>query len=680
MTSHEVVLANVIPRPADVTPRAGEFLLHDQAEIFAKDVEAVRIAAYLGELLESTEHITLKVVQHPVAAKARAAIALRLDPTAAGGAPEGYAIEVTPSQILLTAAKPRGLFYGVVSLWQLVSAKAASGPGIAIPAMRIVDAPRLPWRGLMLDSARHFQSPEFIMRYIDWLALHKLNVFGWHLTDDQGWRLEIKRYPRLTGVGAWRVPAGRAAERDIDPATHRSRLYGGFYSEADVRRIVAHAAARYVTVVPEIDMPGHASAAIVAYPELGVVAPPPAVPADWGIYPNLFNVEESTFAFLDHVLAEVIALFPGPYVHLGGDEAVKDQWLASARIAARMRELGVKDVEALQGYFTHRMGEYLRAHGRRLVGWDEILAGGVPKDAIIVSWRGIEGAIEAAKSGRDAVLSPAPTLYFDNRQSGGPLEPPGRGKVVTLEDVYRFDPLPAALSPDRQYVLGLEANVWTEHVRTEERVAYMTWPRAAAVSEVGWSSGERLDWSDFLSRLPAEFDRYRLLGIHYADEVFQERPSVAPYARHMSQDLKTCTDHLVLNLEDDAPLEGPRAVFLIDIANPCWIFPSVDFTSRMHLTAAVGQLPFNFQIGKDREAIHFKTPHSAAGELEVRLDGCEGDPLVTLPLAPAADNDAVTVLPSVALPEVAGRHDLCFTFTQRTLDPLWAIDWVQVSR
>jgi hexosaminidase len=588
---------------------------------------------------------------------------------------------VLPARVTVSAREPRGLFYGAVTLWQLASAQPLHDGTLELPGVRIEDTPRFRWRGLMLDSARHFQSPEFILRYLDWMALHKLNVLSWHLTDDQGWRLEIRRYPRLTGVGAWRVPAGEAALHDIDPATHRPRLYGGYYTQQDVRRIVAHAAARNITIVPEIDMPGHATAAIVAYPRLGVLdQPPTAVPSDWGVYPNLLNVEESTFVFIERVLDELMALFPGEYIHTGGDEAVKDQWRTSARIQARMRELGVASEEALQGYFTARLGEYLAAHGRRQVGWDEILEGGVPRDATVMSWRGVEGAIAAAERGHDTVLSPAPTLYFDNRQGPTPAEPPGRGTVVTLEDVYRFDPLPGALVHEQAHVLGVQANLWTEHVRTEANTAYMTWPRAAALAEVGWSPAAKIDWDGFERRLAAEFTRYRTWGIRYSDDVFAPPRVVGTYERHFSQDLEACTGKLGLNLEDDAPLAGPRAVFLVDIMDPCWILPAADLTRAASITAAVGQVPFNFQIGKDIEAIHLDAPRTPAGELEVRLDRCDGAPIVVLPLAPAADNDAVTVLPAAALPRQSGAHSLCLRFAQRTLDPLWTIDWVQLSQ
>jgi hexosaminidase len=688
-SSEAATTSSVIPIPASITPREGRFIVRAGTTIyFARDVEARRVADYFADLLHRTHAMKLAVRElpaargvelTPTASLPAQAIVFRLDPRAPGTSPESYQVDVSSERVLVSAPDFHGLFYGAVTLWELCSVPAASGEP-ELTATLIADTPRFRWRGLMIDSARHFQSPEFIMRYIDWMALHKLNVLGWHLTDDQGWRLAIRKYPRLTSVGAWRVPAGSAAQRDIDPATGRPRLYGGFYSQDDVRRIVAHARARNVTIVPEIDMPGHATAAIVAYPRLGVTDHPPgAVPADWGIFPNLYNVEESTFAFLEDVLAEVMQLFPGEYIHLGGDEAVKDQWQASARVQARMRELGVPNEAALQGYFTHRLGKYLEAHGRRLIGWDEILEGGVPEGAAVMSWRGVEGAIVAAASGHDVVLSPAPTLYLDFRQGSGPNEPPGRGEVVSLERVYRFDPLPGPLAAAAEHVLGVQANLWTEHVRLEEWASYMTWPRAAALAEIAWSPAERRDFQDFERRLPVEFDRYRALGVHFSADVFAPPRSVGPWERHMSQDLKTCSDKLVLNLEDDAPLQGPRAVFLIDIEDPCWMLPTMDLTGARRLTAAVGQVPFNFQIGSDIEAIHLRPPRTPAGELEVRLDGCEGAPLAVLPLAPAVGNDAITVLPEAALSPLAGTHALCFTFTQRTLDPLWAIDWVQLS-
>lgn len=673
---------DVIPAPATLASREGVFEVRADTRISVpRDSRVAGIARYFVDLLDKTRGMRLRVEETPGLDLPEHAVVFRLRPAEPGANPEGYAIEVSSRRIIVSAGDSRGLFYGAVTLWQLCTSGTSDSGRITLRAVHISDSPRFIWRGLMLDSARHYQSPAFIVQFIDWMALHKLNVLHWHLTDDQGWRLEIKRYPRLTEVGAWRVPAGAAAAADIDPATGRPRLYGGFYSQEDVRRIVAHAAERNVTIVPEIDMPGHATAAIVAYPQLGVTdRPPAAVPADWGVYSNLYNVEDGTFTFLENVLDEVFALFPSEYVHVGGDEAVKDQWKASTRVQARMRELHVADEQALQSYFVQRIGKYLSAHGRRLIGWDEILEGGLAQNATVMSWRGLDGAVAAVAAGHDTVLSPWPTLYFDNRQGTGADEPPGRGRVVSLRDVYDFDPVPGGIAAgQRPHVLGLQANIWTEHIRTDDRVAYMTFPRAAAVAESGWSA--RRDWEGFAQRLPSELARYRALGLRYSDDVFRSAGlprELGSFERHTSQDLRTCTDKLVLSLEDDAPVRGQRAVFLIDIMNPCWIFPAADLSHAPALQAAVGQVPFNFQIGKDRDTIQLAAPQTADGELEVHLDTCAGERIGVLPLAPAVGNNAVTPLRAVRLPTTPGRHDLCFRFTQRALDPLWALDWVQL--
>ena len=666
----------VIPAPQSLALHAGAFVLASDTPVLASDAQALPIAQYFAALLAVSPPLSLKVSRAP---PRTGAIAFVLDDAAGGEGPESYQIDISPDRGLVRARGLRGLFYGAVTLWELASVPAPGG-AVRLPALELTDAPRFRWRGLMLDSARHFQSPEFVMRYIDWMALHKLNVLCWHLTDDQGWRLEIRKYPRLTRVGAWRVPPGPAARRDIDPATRRPRVYGGFYTQQQVRRIVAHAAARGVTIVPEIDVPGHATAAIVAYPSLGVLAAAPReVPSDWGIYPNLFNVEESTFRFLEDVLTEVIALFPGGYVHLGGDEALKDQWRGSARVQARMRELGLANEDALQGYFTARLATFLKAHQRRAIGWDEILSAPLPADAVVMSWRGSAGAQAAAMQGHDTVLSPAPELYLDHRQGGAPDEPPGRGQVVTLKDVYAFEPLHGALAGDAAHLLGLQANLWTEHVRTEERAAYMTWPRAAALAEIAWTAPGARSWDSFVSRLPIQFDRYRALGIDYSADVFAPPRTLGLFDRHMSQDLATCSNRLTLNLEDDAPRTGARAVFLIDVENPCWMLTAPDLAGAHFLTAAVGQVPFNFQLPHETQSIRLAPPRTPAGELEVYADACRGTPVAVMPLAPAADNEAVSVLPQVSLPELSGAQALCMRFTQHTLDPMWALDWIQLS-
>jgi len=657
---------SVIPAPAKVVMNRGAFELRAATPVrYAAGSPGEQVATYFVALMQRTRGVALAASAGPTGAEQT--ISFELQAREGSQVEEGYSLVVSPKRVLVSSHSPRGLFYGAVTLWQLAA-------GAQIPAVEIEDAPRFRWRGLLLDSARHYQSPQFIKRLIDAMALHKLNVLQWHLTDDQAWRLEIKKYPKLTEVGAWRVPAGQAPAADIDPTTKRQRLYGGFYTQEQVREIVAYAAARYVTIVPEIDVPGHASAAIAAYPQLGVTGKPAAVPADWGIYQNLFNVDESTFTFLEDVLAEVLTLFPSEYIHTGGDEAVKNQWHDSPRVQSRMRELGVKDEHALQSYFVQRMEKYLSAHGRRLIGWDEILEGGLPPNASVMSWRGIEGAITAAAANHDAVLSPAPTLYLDNR----PLDwaRPGRGPVVSLEDVYRFDPAPAALTEaQRAHILGVQANLWTEHVRTEDRAEYMFFPRAAAIAEVGWSPATQIDWQSFSARMTAQLDRYQSLGIGYArmPETVAERPG-----HRTSYELESCTKKILLSLEDDAPVQGDRAVFLVDIMNPCWIYRAADLSGIGGIAAAVGQVPFNYQIGDDIKKIALRKPQTPAGELEVRIDSCEGEKIATLSLAPAVKNYAVTELPAATIAKRAGPHDLCFMFTQAALDPLWVLDAVQL--
>jgi len=509
---------------------------------------------------------------------------------------------------------------------------------------------------------------------------------------------------------------------------------------------VAYAADRNVTIVPEIEMPGHALAAIRAYPELGSAGPAPdSILSDWGIFPYIYNYDDDkTFAFFEDVLTEVMALFPQPLYQRRRGRGGKGPVAVVAPGCRRvMKALGVTNEEALQGLFTQRIATFLQAHGRRLVGWDDILFGGIPPGATVMSWHGVDGAIAAAQSGHDAVLATSPTLYFDHRQSDLASEPPGRGSVVSLHDVYAFEPAPGLLTDDqRRHILGLQANVWTEHVRTEERVEKMAFPRAAAVAEVGWSAPQRKDWAGFVARLPGELDRYDSLGLHadrsaldvkieqqidaasgaaqltlsnqlglgqiryttggaaptagspvYAGPLSLPLPAHLKAAtfdgdrrlsqvaeaqldpmtvrRRSSQQLKLCTEKLALNLEDDAPGDGPRAAYLVDIMNPCWIYSGQDLTGVTGLTIGVGQLPFNFQLGADMAKVILHPPRTPQGELEVRVDGCTGDLIASLPLTRASLDPAVTPL-SVTIPPRAGKHDLCFTFTAKGVQPLWA--------
>ena len=503
--------AGVIPQPAKIEPSSGSFKVSSATIIQAAggDAAALQGARYLSALWKRSNQLSLPIASKGIVPTAASLISFRTEP---GFAAEAYRLKVSPHRITISATTAAGLFYGAVTLWQLLPAGPSAGE---IAAQTIIDAPRYPWRGLMLDSSRHFQSPAFVRSMIDWMAWHKLNVLHWHLSDDQGWRLEIRKYPKLTSVGAWRTPASL-------PGSGRQKPYGGFYTQQQVREIVAFAATRHVQIVPEIDMPGHAQAALAAYPELGAIDSHPSLPvsANWGVHSHLFSLEPGTFEFLEGVLDEVMQLFPSPYIHIGGDEAVKDEWSASAAVQAQARQLGIGDANALQTYFTQKISGYLAAKGRRAVGWDEILQPGLAADAVVMSWHGASAAHAAAIRGNDTVLAPDPQLYLDHRQSPLASEPPGRIVILSVKSVYEFEPHDAELSPtQQQHVLGLQADLWTEYMQTERQVDWMALPRAAALAEVAWSPLQR-NWPDFLKRLAPMFARYRAFGINYADSVF----------------------------------------------------------------------------------------------------------------------------------------------------------------
>ena len=514
MTAANAADLPFLPNPQSVTVEKGSFsFVH--ARIAASD--AGERAA--GERLQSL----LTRSGGPKLSFARAGqIRFRLDQRVGGD--ETYRLMVTPNGVDVSASSDTGLYYGAETLWQLI---ASAGASKRIPAVTIFDKPAFSWRGIMLDSARHMQPVAYVEKLIDRMAMAKLNVLHWHLTDDQGWRIEIDRYPRLTSVGAWRQEAGAAGfDKSGKPF-----LYGGYYSKKQIRAVVAYARAHHVMVVPEIDVPGHATAIIAAYPELASIPNPPKTPShDWGILPNLLNPSDETFAFLDNVLDEVMPLFDGSYIHLGGDEAVKDQWKANPQVQSKIKALGLKDEDALQGWFTARLGDYLAQHGKRLVGWDEILGGKVPQNAVVMSWHGIDGAITAARTGHDTVLAASPILYLDHIQSPSGDEPPGRAEIIGWRQFYGFDPSPAGLTPEqRRHILGLQANLWTEHVRTTSYADRMIWPRAAIVAELAWSN-PRKDWPKFSQRLVAAMQRWRAMG-----EMFDVTP-LEPLASFSSAD------------------------------------------------------------------------------------------------------------------------------------------------
>lgn len=509
----------IVPLPSQVEARPGSFALSART-VIVTDAATRTLGRQLAGWLAPATGWDLAV---RAGAGARGTIALRRDATLAKSlGEEGYRLEVKPSGVAIRAATAAGVFYGMQSLRQLLPAAIyreapVAGVAWAMPAVSITDVPRFGWRGGHLDVARHFMPKQFVKRYIDLLALHKLNRFHWHLTDDQGWRLEIRKYPRLTEVGGWRKET-LVGPYEPDPAkrTFDGVRHGGFYTQDDVREIVAYAAARFVTVVPEIEMPGHAQAAVSAYPQLGNTGEQVSPMMVWGVSEYLFNTDSATIAFLHDVLGEVLALFPSPWVHIGGDEAVKAQWKASASAQAKIRALGLKDEHELQSWFIRQMDTWLTARGRRLVGWDEILEGGLAPNATVMSWRGDDGAIASARAGHEAILTPTHHTYFDYYQAGSKAtEPLAIGGFLPLDTVYTWEPVPAALEPRyRDKLLGVQAQLWTEYLPDGRAVEYMAYPRMCALAEVAWTPAARRELAGFKARLAAHMERLRVLDVN----------------------------------------------------------------------------------------------------------------------------------------------------------------------
>jgi hexosaminidase len=506
----------VIPRPADVSVQNSTFHLSPGTPVIYTDPHLAFSAQYLQKFLLN------------LTGKPSEAIYSRQTPAGDGiiltlnnhiKHPEGYQLKVKES-IIVMAREPRGVFYGVQTLVQLMFSGSRNLGEIILPAVQINDQPRFSWRGMHLDVSRHFFDKEFVKKYIDILALHKMNTFHWHLVDDQGWRLEIKKYPRLTEVGAWRVDM-----EDIpwsfrpEPQPTEKPTYGGFYTQDDIREVVKYAADRFITIVPEIEMPAHVQSALAAYPQFSCRQVPLMVPAG-GVWPitNIYCAgNDSTFIFLQDILSEVMDLFPSKYIHIGGDEANKTEWEQCPRCQTRIGQEGLKDESELQSYFIRRIESFLNAHNRILIGWDEILEGGLADNATVMSWRGTRGGIHAARMGHDAVMTPIDFCYFNYYQSQDrDLEPYAIGGFTDLLKVYSYEPVPDKLNgKEAKHILGVQGNLWSEFLLTGSQVEYMALPRMTALSEVQWTPSRLKDEDDFLQRLPAFLDLLTNQGIHY---------------------------------------------------------------------------------------------------------------------------------------------------------------------
>jgi len=557
---------NLIPQPVEMKQNSGYFTVTKATTVNFNKSESRDIAEMLAHRLNSATGFSIKAVQGN---KGAIRLILNAIPDKLLGN-EGYTLVSTSKGVIITANQNSGLFYGMQTLFQLLPKEIESKETVkmkwTIPAVKITDYPRFAWRGLMLDVSRHFFTKEDVMKYIDEMARFKFNTFHWHLTDDEGWRIQIKSLPKLTQVGAWRVERyGHFGDRDF-PKPGEAATEGGFYTQDDIRQVVDYAAERNITIVPEIDVPGHSMAAIASYPELSCrkdtstrVSPGSSFSEWYGNNTFKMNVEnalnpsdENVYAFLDKVFTEVAALFPGEYIHVGGDECYKGYWAENEDCQLLMKKLGIRHVEDLQGYFMNRVEAILKSKGKKLIGWDEILDGGISPEATVMSWRGIKGGIEAANLGHNVVMSPTTFVYLDYVQGEHTVDPSIYASL-RLKKCYGFEPVPNGV--DARYILGGQGNLWTEQVPTLRYAQYMTFPRAWALAEIYWSPKESKNWDNFIQRVEKQFDRSDVAGINYSKAIYD--PIVTTSLKN---------GKLIVTMETEAP--GLDIYYTIDDAMP----------------------------------------------------------------------------------------------------------------
>ncbi|MHC1708547.1 MAG: beta-N-acetylhexosaminidase [Bacteroidales bacterium] len=536
---------SVIPEPVKANSHRGHFSIKSNTVVLTdiNHPELLRLAEFFCDKIKLSGGPEIKIVS--LNTQTKNAIYIKLGTNLPEIGKEGYHLLVDRKSVILEANTTQGIFYGIQTLLQLMPPEIESPPSgmqkkhWKISCIEITDFPRFIYRGLHLDVCRHFFPPEFIKEYIDLLSMYKMNTFHWHLTDDQGWRIEISKYPELTRTGSVRKGTQVAKSDVID-----DQPYGGFYTKDQIREIVKYAGDRYITIIPEIEMPGHAVAALAAYPQYSCTGGPFEVRTMWGVSDDVFCAgNDATYTFLQDILTEVLELFPSKYIHIGGDEAPKTRWMKCPLCQKRIKDQGLKDEHELQSYFIQRIEKFLNAKGRKIIGWDEILEGGLAPDATVMSWRGMEGGIEAARQGHDVIMTPGSHCYFDHFQADPSYEPLAIGGFTNLKKVYSFEPVPPELNEtEAKHILGAQGNLWSEYLEKGSHVIYMAYPRAIALSEINWSPVKSRNWTNFVERLENHFHRLDYKGVNYCKSLYDVSILTIPGQLNNSMDVSLTTD------------------------------------------------------------------------------------------------------------------------------------------
>jgi len=612
----EIIRPSIIPKPLAQKIGNGSFIFNNDVAIVSEP-KLLEVSNYFTLYLK--ENYNFELSNNNSTKK----ITFKIDDSINND--EGYELNVSKNNITVKSKHAKGAFYAVQSLLQLLPLPSSSDT-FKIVCVNIKDEPQFKYRGMHLDVGRHFFSIDFIKKYIDLMARLKMNTFHWHLTEDQGWRIEIKKYPKLQEIAAFRNETLIGHYND-QPHQFDGKPYGGFYTQEQIKEVVAYAKTRQITIIPEIEMPGHSQAAIAAYPELGCSGEQVEVATKWGIFDEVYCPKESTFKFLKDVIDEVVALFPGKYIHIGGDEAPKTNWKNCAHCQKLVKKEGLKDEHGLQSYFIARMEKYINTKGKQIIGWDEILEGGLAPNATVMSWRGTSGAVQAAKEGHDVILTPGSHCYFDHYQSENENEPLAIGGFLPLEKVYHFNPIPEGLTDkEATYVLGAQGNVWTEYMQTKKQVEYMAYPRAVALSEVLWSSPEHKNFSDFINRLEQYQKRLDLLEVNYANHIYSLKGKLTHLSDRVTYELNTTSSSYPIYYSTDKSFPSKLYSTPITVDTSMHI-KAVVLNSKKTALGAIFEQEINLHKGVGATIAIDKEPHPAynAGGKEALINGISGN-------------------------------------------------------